>query len=56
MTASAGERSDEFMNFHIVVLLLAWAWLAKPKANVVILKSQPLPKYLLALEKPALGF
>ena len=26
--------------------LLAWAWLAKPKANVVIPKYQPLPKYL----------
>ena len=27
-------------------LFLAWAWLAKPKANVVKLKNQPLPKYL----------
>ena len=26
--------------------LLAWAWLAKPKVNVVIPKNQPLPKYL----------
>ena len=25
---------------------LAWAWLAKPKANVVIQKNQPLPKYI----------
>ena len=25
---------------------LVWAWLAKPKANVVIPKNQPLPKYL----------
>ena len=27
-------------------LFLAWAWLAKPNANVVIPKNQPLPKYL----------
>ena len=25
---------------------LAWAWLAKPKANVVIPKNQPVSKYL----------
>ena len=25
---------------------LPWAWLAKPKANVVIPKNQPLPKFL----------
>ena len=25
---------------------LAWAWLAKPKANVVIPKNQTLPKHL----------
>ena len=24
---------------------LVWAWLAKPNANVVITKNQPLPKY-----------
>ena len=30
---------------------LAWAWLAKPKANVVIPKNQPLPKYYLRKTK-----
>ena len=29
-----------------IAQFLAWAWLAKPKANVVIPKNQPLPKYL----------
>ena len=28
------------------IRFLAWAWLAKPKVNVVIPKNQPLPKYL----------
>ena len=31
---------------HDFLKFLAWAWLAKTKANVVIPKNQPLPKYL----------
>ena len=37
---SEPEKKTEFLG------ILAWAWLAKPKANVVIPKNQPLPKYL----------
>ena len=33
-------------NSYIDGQFLAWAWLAKPKANVVIPKNQPLPKHL----------
>ena len=35
-----------YNHYLIPCLLLAWAWLAKPKANVVIPKNQPLPNYL----------
>ena len=33
------------LNFRSL-LFLAWAWPAKPKAKVIIPKSQPLPKHL----------
>ena len=32
--------------FHETIWFLASAWLAKPKANVVIPENQPLPNYL----------
>ena len=36
------------VKFHQISFgsFLAWAWLAKPKANVVIPRNQPLPKNL----------
>ena len=37
---------NELIHERVKQQFLAWAWLAKPKANVVIPKYQPLPKYL----------
>ena len=39
-------NSKESLRHVWIKSFLAWAWLAKPKAKVVIPKNHPLPKYL----------
>ena len=47
MQTSERQLFRELINGHWVYSqFLAWAWLAKPKANFVIPKNQPLPKCL----------